>query len=240
MLRGVVQFFCWHACIRSFDFFSVFQLRGRAPRRDALTPSMKAACTDSFCARRRNVTSLKTTCFSSCRVMGAASVSIAWWLAMVRESYEDSGCDPGRYVPDGEPSLLNELRQRCHSVETPWRTRSSLRQGPSIISEDSPRGVRSLWSLNSLHNDFTHQDPVSIGSWCQIWWLGGRKLCGATTGEVGCHPKMPALTRQAGRSSPTCFLNCVTMSTFAMNILMTRWANNTKSKVSKNARVQDS
>ena len=78
-----------------------------------------------------------------------------------------------------------------------------------------------------------------MGCWRQNWWARWSNTVRSHHLGIDCHLRKPALSRQAGRCSPTRFLQCATMSTFAMTILLTRSANDSKTMESRACKADD-
>jgi hypothetical protein len=144
-------------------------------------------------------------------------------------------------TPDGKRHSLMDFRRMHRSVSVPIKATGRGQPVPvtAFMFTNSTSGVYVRWSLPSLHKEFIPQADDTCSKWYQNWWAWWKKQLAVVGVDPVEHLRKPTVTKHTADGSEldaaTRFLPAANISTFALILLLTRWASPSKSSKDKNA-----
>lgn len=144
----------------------------------------------------------------------------------------------------GERYTLAEFKQRHRSIEVPIQVlgHSVPVHIDCFVLFAPASGAQTLWSLAALYSVFAGSEGASCSRWYQNWWQRWQKLLSHLGDDATMHMRKPTATRHSaeGLADATRFLPVAIVSAHALIPLLTRWSNESKTKLSKNRSQQQS
>ena len=148
--------------------------------------------------------------------------------------------------PSGQRQTLREFRQKHRAVSIPLSVvgRGEPAKVDAFAFTNPTSGVYVRWSLPSLHKEFMSQAGETCSRWYQNWWQWWAKFIGTFGVDPAGHLRKASWTKhtadEAEEDDCTRFLPAASLSTFALIILLSRWANPSKSSKDKNSTISAS